>query len=42
MTQGRRDAALRLLDPLVARWREGQETRDLRVSASLLESLRAN
>lgn len=39
--QGRRDAALRLLAPLAARWREGLETRDVRTAAVLLESLRA-
>jgi len=38
-TQGRHDAALRLLAPLAARWREGRDTRDLKAAETLLASL---
>lgn len=37
--QGRTQRALRLLQPLQARWREGLETRDVRVAARLVASL---
>ena len=36
---GRRDRARRLLVPLVARWREGRETRDVRAALAVSESL---
>ncbi len=36
---GRRERARRLLAPLVARWEEGRETRDVRAAVALSESL---
>ena len=38
-SQGREEAALRLLAPLAARWREGRDTRDVQAAETLIASL---
>jgi predicted ATPase len=39
VSQGREEAALRLLAPLAARWREGRDTRDVKAAETLIASL---
>jgi predicted ATPase len=38
-SQGRHEAALRLLAPLAARWHEGHDTRDVKAAMALLQTL---
>jgi predicted ATPase len=38
-SQSREEAALRLLAPLAARWREGRDTRDVKAAETLIASL---